>query len=344
MNRLAVGTDFLDMSMPMHLLIGMDGKVLRTGPTFEQVAPGATGRDIGDVLRVLQPRLGRDPRRLLEHAGNRMILQLRDESGIARREQRTRMRGVAYDLGDGILLVNVFFGADVARAVTRHDLNAGDFAAFDPTVEVLFLMEARAVVMGELHRLNHRLTEANKQAESQAVTDKLTGLHNRRAMDNHLASLSESRAVFGLMHLDLDYFKSVNDTLGHAAGDHVLSVVGRILREQVRSGDMVARVGGDEFTLVFADCADVDLMRRIADRIIKRLEEPIDWHGQTCRISGSIGITMSGFYDKLEPDRLMSDADAALYASKNGGRSQHCVAEGRLAKHALPGADAAGVR
>lgn len=317
--------EFLDSVLPMHVLFDAHGLVVRTGPTLELIAPGAAGCRLQDVVRILHPACDGAPVRLLENSGRRLTIQLRNEVLRSPDQRRTRMRAVVYKLGDRGLL-NPFFGPDVARGVSRHGLRAADFAAFDPTVELLFLMEAQAAVLGEFRHLNDRLAEARSQAETEAVTDKLTGLHNRRAMDSHLNILSDTGAPFGLMHLDLDYFKSVNDTFGHAAGDHVLAQVGVILREQIRRGDMVARVGGDEFILVFGECCDVDRVRNIANRIISRLEEPIDWQGRVCRISGSIGITMSSFYDAPEPDLLMSDADLALYASKNEGRARHKVA------------------
>ncbi len=78
--------------------------------------------------------------------------------------------------------------------------------------------------------------------------------------------------------------------------------------------------------LVFADSSDVPLMEKIAERIIARLEQPIDWEGSPCRISGSIGITMSSFYELLDAERLVADADEALYAAKRSGRARHSVA------------------
>ena len=326
MTGLSFSPEVLDQIMPLHLVIDRDGRILRNGPTFERLARPAVGCLLPDVLRLLQPKLEGGVAEMLAHAGRRLTVQLRHELGISGREQRTRMRAVAYDIGQGQALMNLFFGADVAKGVLRHRLSARDFATFDPTVEMLFLMEAQAAVMDEFQSLRDRLVEARRAAEEQAITDKLTGLHNRRAMDRHLGELVEKGATFGLMHLDLDYFKSVNDTFGHAAGDHVLSIVGHVLRSEVRRGDMVARVGGDEFMLVFDDCADVELMRRIAERIITQLEEPIAWEGNLCRISASIGITMSSFYALVEADRLMSDADTALYASKHAGRSRYSIA------------------
>ncbi|WP_371154533.1 diguanylate cyclase domain-containing protein [Jannaschia sp. 2305UL9-9] len=315
----------LNAILPMHILFDARGRVQRVGKTFDHIAPGAAGQMLCDVVQVLHPKCCGNPVQLLQNPGRRLTVELPQEGRVGPGQSRTRMRAVVYDLGDGGL-INVFFGTDVTKGVARHGLTAADFAAFDPTIEILFLIEAQSAVVREFAHLNDRLVEAHSEAEHRAITDKLTGLHNRRAMDRHLATLSDNGTEFGLMHLDLDYFKSINDTFGHAAGDHVLSRVGTILRDVVRQGDMVARVGGDEFILVFGRCRDVDLMRRIADRIIARLEEPVIFDGHVCRISGSIGITMSSFYRVPEPDRLMSDADTALYASKNHGRARYSVA------------------
>ena len=124
------------------------------------------------------------------------------------------------------------------------------------------------------------------------------------------------------MHLDLDFFKAVNDTMGHAAGDHVLQQVARIMVEETRSDDTVARVGGDEFMLLLTGKLTHQVLERISARLIERLEEPIPFGAQTCKISASIGVVLSTAYDDI-PDvtRLQEDADIALYASKHKGRA-----------------------
>ncbi|HHS88916.1 MAG TPA: GGDEF domain-containing protein, partial [Rhodobacteraceae bacterium] len=169
--------------------------------------------------------------------------------------------------------------------------------------------------------LNTRLHRARKAAEEQASRDALTGLRNRRAMDAHLKTLVETQTPFGLMHVDLDYFKAVNDTFGHAAGDRVLQAAAGVLVDEMRTEDMVARVGGDEFVIVFENLVDNDRLAAIAARIVERLEEPVDFQGQDCRISGSIGYTTSKFYSVPDLDRMLSDVDLALYASKKKGRA-----------------------
>ena len=216
----------------------------------------------------------------------------------------------------------VSFGFSVIEAVQDYALSNADFAPTDLAVEMLYLVEAKSAVMKESRDLNMRLHDARLAAETQAVTDPLTGLHNRRAMDHKLQHLISGGNGFCLMHLDLDYFKGVNDTLGHAAGDHVLQAVAKLLVGEIRENDTVARVGGDEFVLLFDGLVNEKRLTNIADRIIRALEKPISFQRRRCRISGSIGLTISKFYDQPDPDRMLSDANMALYASKHQGRGR----------------------
>ena len=123
--------------------------------------------------------------------------------------------------------------------------------------------------------------------------DTLTGLKNRRAMDFVLNRLVLADDDFGLINIDLDFFKQVNDTMGHAAGDYVLQYVARIMVAETRGEDTVARVGGDEFVLILKGLTDVELMRAISERIIATLEKPIKFNGEELRISASIGATVT---------------------------------------------------
>ena len=133
---------------------------------------------------------------------------------------------------------------------------------------MLYLIEAKSAAMTESRKLNTRLQGAKIAAEEQAYTDTLTGLKNRRAMDHVLSKFIDVGEKFGLMQVDLDFFKAVNDTMGHAAGDHVLLEVAKILVEETRNDDLVARVGGDEFVLLFHKLTDLEQLNDIANRII----------------------------------------------------------------------------
>ena len=228
-------------------------------------------------------------------------------------------------LGTGAgALVNLGFGISVVEAVRQYALSNSDFAATDLAVELLYLVEANTAALEESRRLNLRLQGAKSAAEAQAVTDTLTGLGNRRAMDEVLTRLEEAGRGFGLIHLDLDFFKDVNDRLGHAAGDAVLQHVGRVLVEETRGEDIVTRAGGDEFILIFPRVTDDTVLRQLALRIIARIEKPIPHGDQQCLISASAGIAVSRGIGSVA--QVLLDADRALYASKARGRAQATVA------------------
>jgi diguanylate cyclase (GGDEF)-like protein len=187
---------------------------------------------------------------------------------------------------------------------------------------MLYLVEANAAAMSETRDLIRRLNEAKAAAERLARTDALTGLGNRRGMDTAIADLAARGVPFSLLHVDLDYFKAVNDTLGHAAGDQVLTEVARILERQTRDNDLVIRLGGDEFVIICRNMLDRRRLSALATRIITALEAPIDVEATTCRVSVSLGITTSDLYERPDAAQMLRDADIALYMSKEAGRSR----------------------
>ena len=322
MDQLALSRRALDQLMPMHLWFAASGEVLHTGPTLTKIAGGADlrGRPVLDVVDLLRPKVAAGVPALLLLQGARLRLCLKSKPDLP-------LRGMIVALPAGVGgLINLSLGLSFARAVTECDLTLRDFTPCDQTVDLLYLREANAAIAQESRNLTDRLQSARAAAEQQALTDTLTGLANRRAMDAALqAMVDEPLPRFGLMHLDLDFFKEVNDTLGHAAGDNVLARASEILRAEIRAGDIVARVGGDEFVLLFRDCDDPDLLEAIAARLISRLEEPIRVDGQLCRISASAGSVLASHYERPDRDKMLSDADLALYASKNRGRAQHTL-------------------
>lgn len=312
----------LGQLMPMFVWISPIGHIREAGPTLIKLFAGSglTGRRFFDVFEMVRPHAVTDMAGLTGLAGRRLHLALHTAS-------RTAFRGLAAPMaGDQGMLINLSFGISLADAVRDHSLTDADFAATDLAVELLYLQEAKSAVMTELNGMNDRLKAARAAAEEQAVTDPLTGLTNRRGLELDLTMASDKAnkggQPFALAHIDLDFFKSVNDTMGHAAGDHVLMEVARILREETRSGDVVARVGGDEFVLLLRDLVDPKILHSLAARIIEKFEAPILFDGDTCQISGSVGVTTSALYDVRDPDRMLTDADLALYASKHKGRAQ----------------------
>ncbi len=318
----------LDCLMPLNLRLDGGGRIVATGPTLAKLVPGNAliGVDLFAAFAVRRLAVIGSMAELYARMGEQLHLSLLGpgHSGV--------FHGLALPLAGGQgTLINLSFGSSVVDAVRGHGLTHADFAPTDLAIEMLYVVEAKSAMMGALLDLSLREYGSKVAAEEQAMTDPLTGLRNRRGLDLVLADLTRSGTPFGLMHLDLDFFKAVNDTLGHAAGDHVLCGVAAVLRAETRASETVARVGGDEFVIMLPGLADPAVLANIARRIIDRLTQPFEYEGQPCRISASIGVTVSTLYEKPDPDRMLNDADEALYASKRAGRAQarfHVPAEG----------------
>jgi diguanylate cyclase (GGDEF)-like protein len=310
---LLLPAEALDRLLPLHLVVTATGHIRHAGPTWLKLAgEPVAGRRLFEVFEVRRPRHVASADDLLTASAGRVVLALRADP-------RTELKGLVQAATEGEMLINLSFGIAVVEAVARHDLTATDFAATEQAGEMLYLAEARGAVMREALKLADRLRDAKREAEALAMSDTLTGLGNRRALDEAIARLLSRRTAFGLLHLDLDYFKDVNDTLGHAAGDAVLAEVARVLGATTRAQDLAARVGGDEFVVLFAGLTDAERLAEIGRRIIGGLEKPIRFQKRTCRISGSIGITTTAMYDSPDADRMLSDADCALFASRLAG-------------------------
>lgn len=305
----------LTVFCPMHVRADATGHIVDCGPTLQKLRPDLDlrGRRLLELFELNRPRSVTSVQGLLDQAGTRLHLQFRDPP-------RTALQGVAVALPQGEVAINLSLGISVVDAVRDYTLTGTDFAATDPTVEMLFLVEANAAAMEASRMLNQRLQGAKIAAEEQAFTDTLTGLKNRRALDHVLARLRSAETSFALLHLDLDYFKAINDTLGHAAGDHVLQQVAQRMVQETRDKDTVARVGGDEFVLILGDIDDRKRLQAIARRMIDRLEEPIRFGGDTCQVSASIGIALSNQHPAAQTAQLINAADSALYAAKDAGR------------------------
>lgn len=306
----------LDTLCPMHLEVDANGVILHAGPTLAKLRPdGLVGMKFTDVFELIRPHSVKSLDDVRATAGTALHIRFNDM-------HRTPAKAVAVPFGDGAI-INMSFGISVVNAVGDYALTSRDFAPTDLTIEMLYMVEAKSAAMEESRDLNARLQGAKIAAEEQAYTDTLTGLKNRRAMDHIMGRYIALGERFACMHVDLDYFKSINDTLGHAAGDQVLQVVARIFVDETRAQDTVARVGGDEFVLLIHEMEDKKKLDKIAKRIIARLEEPVPFNGDVCRISGSAGTSRSTDYLRPSIEDMLHHADTALYASKRNGRGRH---------------------
>jgi len=167
---------------------------------------------------------------------------------------------------------------------------------------------------------NRALEDARLVLEHNSLHDALTRLPNRRFLDQQLALAGDGRPLT-LLHIDLDRFKDINDTLGHAAGDEVLKQAARVLRAKAPQEDFIARIGGDEFVLLSRrDPADADFSA-LSACLIQAISEPMAIDGHDCRIGASIGIATRGEPDE-SADQLLVNADIALYEAKRRGRNR----------------------
>ncbi|MDR6756153.1 diguanylate cyclase (GGDEF)-like protein/PAS domain S-box-containing protein [Mycoplana sp. BE70] len=196
--------------------------------------------------------------------------------------------------------------------------------AFDVTDDMLMteqLKHAKAVADAK----NLELEQAKDRIEHNSLHDPLTGLGNRRKLDGHLEGLakrSRSKAVnIAILHIDLDRFKQINDTLGHAAGDALLVHVAQILRSSVDHNDLVARIGGDEFVVVI-ESDDHTHLSALSQRITGLMRQPVDYNGHMCRFGVSIGIAVASG-TRIDTRKLLVNADIALYRAKGLGRNRH---------------------
>jgi diguanylate cyclase (GGDEF)-like protein/PAS domain S-box-containing protein len=171
---------------------------------------------------------------------------------------------------------------------------------------------------------NAALEAARQRMEYNALHDALTGLPNRRYIDQKLAALprdDQARQHLTVLHLDLDRFKEINDTLGHGAGDAILRHVADELASSVGPEDFVARIGGDEFVVVSTRAFGPDEPALLGERLITAISRPIIYDGHECRVGASVGIATQP--DTAIPaDQLLVNADIALYEAKRRGRNR----------------------
>jgi diguanylate cyclase (GGDEF)-like protein len=291
------------------------------------------GRRFLEVFELTRPRAVQGVAALRALDGARLRLRLRSRPRYALKGQLCLLAPEDAGGAGGAMVVNLAFGISVVDAVRDFGLSGADFAVTDLATEMLYLLEAKTVAMEESRRLNRRLEGARRAAQEEALTDTLTGLRNRRAFDALLAQAVQEGGTFALLHLDLDFFKQVNDTHGHAAGDLVLRVAARRMLSVVRARDVIARVGGDEFVLLLPGIDTTGAVDTVARRLVAALEEPVSDGTLTCRISASIGATLSRDDPGRAPGEIMDAADRALYAAKAAGRGCHRL---HIAQDAAP--------
>ena len=174
--------------------------------------------------------------------------------------------------------------------------------------------------------LRRQVKRQEERLRYQAYHDALTDLPNRLLFTEHLSpELAQARRQsrpLAVLFLDLDHFKVINDTLGHAAGDQLLKEVAQRLRAGVRQTDTVARVGSDEFTILLPELASPVDATRVAEKLLRAVSSPVVLGGRELSVTASMGIALYPS-DGDDPESLLQNADLAMYRAKDGGRNHY---------------------
>jgi diguanylate cyclase (GGDEF)-like protein len=249
--------------------------------------------------------------------------------GVIRQAMVSPLRGESELLGS-IIIANRL---TEATTFTSEDLKL---------LETLANQSAIALENGQLEQSLAELSRLKEQLRYQAYHDPLTNLGNRslfvERVDERLARSTPGKVPV-VLFLDLDDFKVVNDTLGHAAGDRLLAAAADRIRSCVRTDDVAARLGGDEFAVLIEDQPDLSRAIGVANRIIEALRLPFPMEGQEMSVTASIGIAAAKS-DMTAADELLRNADVAMYIAKANGKGRSAVFEATMhaaivARHAL---------
>jgi len=225
------------------------------------------------------------------------------------------------------LLARALAGETITLNETYYNILGSDrqgwiSAVFRPQFDIKGTISG---VIGHIRDLTDR-KRAEQHLEYQAYHDALTGLANRRLFQEHLtlavALAQRRKSVVAVLYLDLDHFKIVNDSLGHSMGDVMLREIATRLKAAVREGDVVARVGGDEFTIVLQELATRQDAASMAQKVLRAVAEPVQVDGHRLYITTSIGITVYPD-DGEDAETLLKNADNAMYRAKSEGRNTY---------------------
>ncbi len=269
-----------------------------------------------------------DLMQIVDHEGNIIFVNRPDDPLYGRSGRR------AGSIFDGLdseqraeaknALETVFLSGIASQFETYDDDNDTWYANHIGPLREHGVINTALVMKRDISALKH----AHEKLKQIAFYDPLTGLPNRRLfkdrLDEEMLRCRTHRTKMALLFLDLDNFKRINDTLGHDAGDRLLTTIAERVVSCVRHGDTVSRLGGDEFTVLLGGLEGTEPAALIAEKILMRLREPIDLGREKITATVSIGITLAPD-DANNPTDLMKNADIAMYKAKESGRNAYSI-------------------
>ncbi len=325
LDRVAANNDFIDA------IIIHDGKniLLFTDPSYQKVPTSTQLQSSGESMynQVMNQEVVEEKIRF--YIGDKA-----ESLNIAFMLDTKEIRAVFYekDLSFVILfviipLVMILGIWIVVNKFVVHPLELlRQFAYYQNHIPKAFMLKELEIIRYSMVETCDRLEKEKKELYAIARTDSLSGLANRNALKEYLerliANTDREEKEFAMLFLDLDHFKSVNDSLGHNIGDDLLKRIAGIVNNILRPSDYVARVGGDEFVVILQEYNSLRELTTIVDRVQNTLKNTIVVQSHPINISSSVGIA---FYPKDGEDivTLMKNSDIAMYEAKKNGRSQY---------------------
>ena len=298
--------------------VDAQGAILSSNRATESIFGYAGSELVGDSLRQLIPSLS-------EVAGDGEVNAWLDQwyrqmAGTGHESTGRRRDGTRFPLELDVSCIEL--DGEPVYVVLMRDISEKK-AAEERLQRFNQELEAR------VDERTRELAEANEQLGHLATHDPLTGLPNRALfsdqLENRLQQAVRHERRLALLFLDLDGFKAVNDEHGHAVGDQLLCELAERMRAVIRGEDVLARVGGDEFTVIVGELQQAENATRVAEKLLATVGEPFFIEGCECRIGASIGISLYPEH-AADPDQLLSMADDAMYAAKAAGKNAYLFA------------------
>lgn len=235
-------------------------------------------------------------------------------------------RGFSHKLRGETFLANIL-KKDQSRVIAEVTVGSPIEMEGEPTLVAVF------VDVTDRISAEQKIKALNEQLRKEAIHDPLTGLYNRRYLEEsiqrELTRIKRNRQTMSVIMGDLDYFKKVNDTYGHQAGDKVLQFFGKLIVQNTRKSDICCRYGGEEFLVLLPDISYKNACMRAEKLRLKLLDSPVDLNGKTVQLSVSFGV--AAFPDDGEDfETLIVAADRALYRAKETGRNRVCCTRDTL--------------
>ncbi len=328
-------------AFPFAFVVDESRRIIAAGELLRRICPEVTEQPLlEDCFSAANQDLQRGFSQLSDDSGQLLILN-RKKPGVV-----PPLRGQWMSINEHSLMFIGWPWVTSFGQLGEMGIKLSEIPPHNPLAEMLMLLQTNRNAVDDAHELalalrqrRQELEQANKELAHRAFHDALTGLPNRLMLRDRLSQAivraERNHTVLAVLFIDLDRFKSINDTLGHRVGDAVLRSVATRIAAPLRKSDTVAREGGDEFLVLLEEVGSAQNAARLAGKLLDSLCLPHEVDGQSLHCSGSIGVAMYPD-DGKSAEELIKHADAAMFDSKGGGRNQvHFFSEeswARLAK------------